>query len=609
MLIEILDRQTGPVGRVYRALRSDTRYQELILSALAGLVGAVVGGVVVALERSVALLHELAFLVPMDAHLSANNSIAGWRVFFIPILGGLVIGVAAWLLRRWRPRDIVDAIEANALHGGRMSLIDSLNLSFLTVISVGCGGSIGLEAAYTQMGSGFASKFGQWVQLRRGDLRLMVGCGAAAAIAAAFDAPLAGAFYAFELVMGSYTLAALAPVAAAALSAVLVSRAVLGAQPIFKIDRTTDLVVHDYILFFGLGLIAAGLSIFAMRSVTAIEAMLRRRQVPQALRPALGGLGVGLIAFVYPQVLGSGHGAIVYGLTIGYGLPVLVGMLVAKIAASALSVGSGMRGGLFSSSLFIGALYGSTLAKILGLLFPGAGIDVVDYTVVGMGSVAAGIVGGPVTMTLLVLETTNDYALTLGVMVGVITCTTIVRLRFGYSFATWRFHVRGLRIQGAQDVGWISELTVGSMMSRGIDPLSGDLSIAAVRSAAPLGSTKQIFVVDRGGRFIGIVDPVDVHAAERDVGAETTPLSALLPPGEPIFLLPEINVRTALLQFEATRLETLGVVDTAEQRLPIGFLTEAFALKRYNQELERRRAEESGEAGLFSPAIEPTPSS
>lgn len=606
MSFAIVDRPADLFQRVLRALRSDTRYSELVLAALAALVGAIVGGFVIALEQAVSFLHSAAFLVPMDAHLSADQTIEGWRVLIMPALGGLAVGLATWALRRWRPRDIVDAIEANALHGGRMSLIDSLNLSLLTVVSVGFGGSIGLEAAYTQMGSGFASKFGQWVQLRRGDLRLMVGCGAAAAIAAAFDAPLAGAFYAFELVIGSYTLNALAPVAASALSGALVSRAVLGTQPIFKIERATELAVHDYILFFLLGLGAAGLSIATMRSVTGIEAWLRRR-APQTLRPLLGGLCVGLIAFVYPQVLGSGHGAIVYGLTTGYALPVLIGMLIAKLAASALSVGSGMRGGLFSAALFMGALFGSLFAKILTLLFPGAGIDVVDYTLVGMGSVAAGIVGGPVTMMLLVLETTSDFALTLGVMVGVLTCNTLVRLRFGYSFATWRFHVRGMRIQGAQDVGWIADLTVGSMMSRGIEPLPGDLTLAAVRAQVPLGSAKHIFGVDRDGRYLGGVDPVDVHAPERDAQADVTPLSALLPAGAPAFLLPESNVRTALLRFEATRLETLGVVDNADSRHLLGYLTEAFALKRYNQELERRRAEESGEAGLFSPAASPTP--
>jgi CIC family chloride channel protein len=605
MSFAIVDRPTDLFQRVLRALRSDTRYSELVLAALAGLVGAIVGGLVVVLEQAVGLLHAVAFLVPVNAHLSSGQTIEGWRVAIMPGLGGLFVGLATWALRRWRPRDIVDAIEANALHGGRMSLIDSLNLSLLTVVSVGFGGSIGLEAAYTQMGSGFASKFGQWVSLRRAELRLMVGCGAAAAISAAFDAPLAGAFYAFELVIGSYTLTALAPVAAASLSAALVSRAVLGTQPIFKIDHAIDIAIHDYILFFGLGLIAAGLSIATMRSVTGIEAWLRKRST-QALRPLLGGLGVGLIAFVYPQVLGSGHGAIVYGLTIGYSLPVLIGLLLAKLIASALSVGSGMRGGLFSSSLFIGALFGSAFAKILALLFPGAGIDVVEYTLVGMASVAAGIIGGPVTMIMLVLETTSDFALTLGVMVGVITANTLVRLRFGYSFATWRFHVRGMRIQGAQDVGWIADLTIGSMMSRGVEPFSGDLSLAELRVQVPLGSAKYIFVVDRDGRYLGVVDPIDVHAPERDAAAEHTLLSTLVS-GNPAFLLPEANVRTALLRFEATRLEALGVVDHPETRHLVGYLTEAFALKRYNQELERRRAEESGEAGLFSPAAGPTP--
>ena len=146
----------------------------------------------------------------------------------VPVLGGLAFGLIAYGLRRWKPRDIVDAIEANALHGGRMSLSDSLRLTALTVLSAGVGASVGLEAAFTQLGSGIASRDRPPLHLRRSDLRTFVGCGAAAAIAAAFNAPLAGAFYAFELIIGSYTLATLAPAVVAAVVATLVTRDFFG---------------------------------------------------------------------------------------------------------------------------------------------------------------------------------------------------------------------------------------------------------------------------------------------------------------------------------------------------------------------------------------------
>ena len=147
----------------------------------------------------------------------------------MPVVGGLLVGLTLILLRRWRPREVVDAIEANALFGGRMSLGDSIGLVGATILSAGFGASVGLEAAaYTQLGAALGSRLGRGVELRRDDVRTLVGCGAAGAIAAAFNAPLTGAFYAFELIIGTYTLQSLAPVGIAALTGDLVVRELVG---------------------------------------------------------------------------------------------------------------------------------------------------------------------------------------------------------------------------------------------------------------------------------------------------------------------------------------------------------------------------------------------
>src|SRR5262249_23268788 len=219
-----------------------------------------------------------------------------WRVLLVPSVGGGLSASAVLLIRRWCPREIVDAIEANALFGGKMSLTDSINLAFLTVIASGFGASVGLEAAYTQLGSGLASRCGQILKVRRGDLRTLVGCGAAAGIAAAFNAPLAGAFYAFELVIGNYSPAVLAPIAMAALSSTLVVRELYGDESIFGIEAQIHITGTDYALFAGLGVLAAIVAIATMTGVTRIERFLRRQALPRWVGPTLGGLVVGLIA-------------------------------------------------------------------------------------------------------------------------------------------------------------------------------------------------------------------------------------------------------------------------------------------------------------------------
>ena len=360
------DARTEEIDPATATARRDARLRdsELFLLVLALAAGIAAGLGVVLINLSLGLVRMLAFGVPFGSHLSEVIGIGPPRVVVVPILGGLLVGLTATILRRWRPREVVDAIEANALFGGRMSVGDSIGLVWVTILSAGFGASVGLEAAYTQFGAAMASRIGRNVGLRRDDVRLLVGCGAAGAIAAAFNAPLSGSFYAFELIIGSYTLQALAPVGISALTAVLVVRALFASNPIFVVWHDTGLTPADYIAFFGMGLAAAGLGIATMKGVTSTERLFRAQAVPRWARPALGGLILGLVAVPFPQVLGSGHGGILQDLHGGYDLWLLAGLVIAKIVGSAVSIGAGFRGGLFSSSLFLGALFGSLIGGL-----------------------------------------------------------------------------------------------------------------------------------------------------------------------------------------------------------------------------------------------------
>jgi chloride channel protein, CIC family len=582
-----------------RSLPAESRLRdsELFLLVLALAAGAAAGIGVVLIDLLLALLRWVAFAIPSEGHLSDID--LGWaRVLLMPVLGGLLVGLTSAVLRRWRPREVVDAIEANALFGGRMSVGDSLGLVAVTLLSGGFGASVGLEAAYTQLGAALASRLGRSVELRRDDVRTLVGCGAAGAIAAAFNAPLTGAFYAFELIIGSYTLQALAPVGIAALTGALVVRGLVGSIPIFVVWHEINISAPDYPAFFVLGLAAAGLGILVMKGVTSTEALFRSLAVPRWARPALGGLLIGAIALPFPQILGSGHGGIMRVLHSGFDLPFLAGLVVAKIVASAVSVGSGFRGGLFSTSLFLGSLFGSFIGAALARLAPQLGADPLIYTLVGMGSVAAAIVGAPMTMIMIVLETTGDFTATIGVMVGVVTAAIAVRHWFGYSFATWRFHLRGLSIRSPEDVGWINELLVGPMMRRDPAVIAAELPVGELRRRFPAGSTRQVFIVDDRGGFCGIIDPAEASVAEGTQLSKT--VGELVSQPAP-FLLPGDDLRTALDRFSQAVQETLPVIDNAKDRRIIGYLSEAYALRRYAQELERHRGGRQDDAGIFSP--------
>src|SRR6266404_2804873 len=572
------------------------RDSDLFLLVLALGAGGAAGLSVIVIDLLLAGLRWFAFAIPRGAHLS-DIGLSPARVLLMPVLGGLLVGLVSVLLRRWRPREVVDAIEANALLGGRMSVGDSLGLVAATLFSGGFGASVGMEAAYTQLGAALASRLGRSAELRRDDIRTLVGCGAAGAIAAAFNAPLTGAFYAFELIIGSYTLQTLAPVGIAALTGALVIRGLVGSNPIFVVEHGITISAPDYFMFFGLGIASAGLGIAVMTGVTWTEALFRRQAVPRWARPALGGLLVGGLALPFPEILGGGHGGILRELQAGFGLPFLAALIVAKTIAAAVSIGSGFRGGLFSTSLFLGSLFGSLTGAAVVSFVPDLGIDPLIYTLVGMGAVAAAIVGAPMTMMMIVLETTGDFPATIGVMVGVV----VVRHWFGYSFATWRFHLRGLSIRSPEDVGWVNELLVGPMMRRDPPVIAAESPVDELRRRFPTGSVRQVFVLDGGGGLCGIIDPARVSEPASGDGGKTV---QDIVPKPASFLLPGDDLRTALDRFSQAAEEALPVIDNPEDRRVIGYLSEAYALRRYAHELERRRGAQPDDAGIFSPISE-----
>jgi len=588
-------------------LRQNIRNSELGLTLVAAVMGAVVALGVAGTRSLVDEMHHLLFGIGFDQHLSGTVMIEPWRLLAVPCLGGFAYGLIAFLLRRWRPRDIVDAIEANALHGGRMSLSDSLRLTGLTILSAGFGASVGLEAAFTQLGSGTASRLGRMLHLRRNDLRTFVGCGAAAAIAAAFNAPLAGAFYAFELIIGSYTLATMAPVVISAIIATIVTRQIYGESPIFITAAHVDLTATHYLILAVLGFVAGLLAIAAMVGVTFVEQWSRKVSLPAWARPGVGGLVLGLFALFYPQILGSGHGGILNTVatgSLGYELPILLGLIFAKMAGSAVSIGSGFRGGMFSSSLYLGALYGTAAAMIIHRLMPGAPPDESIFILAGMGAVAAGVVGAPVTMVMLVLEATSDFSATLGVTAAIVVSALVVRHWFGYSFATWRFHLRGVALHSPHDIGWLHDLQVGKLMRQDFSVVLPTMTVADLCREFPIDTSKHVFVVNPNGGYEGYVDLAEAHRTEQEGGnGEIT--AGGIARGANQFLTPSQPVRETLDVFTASSSDTLAVVDNAVDRHIQGYLSEAFALRRYYRELEARHREELGDEDLFSSALGP----
>jgi CIC family chloride channel protein len=348
---------------------------------------------------------------------------------------------------------------------------------------------------------------------------------------------------------------------------------------------------HDLFVAAMLGLLMAVLGILLMRSVALCESIFSQFRLRSALRTMIGGTVVGLLAIIAPQVMSSGHGALHIIGVLDLSIDTLLLVFVFKIFASIASLGSGFRGGLFFSSLLIGSLGGHLLAVALTMSFPTYYFDPNAYSVIGMSSLAASVIGAPLTMIFIALETTGDLWLTALVLIAVIISAQVTREVFGYSFATWRFHLRGETIRSAADIGWMRDLTVGKMMRQDVQTVHASTNVASFREAFPLGSTDYVIALDEADCYVGLVQVAETHAPE---AVPDKSINDFLHYADEM-LLPSMSAKEAVLAFDRAEAETLAVVDSYLDRRVIGQLSEAYVLRRYSAALERRRQEMLGE--------------
>jgi chloride channel protein, CIC family len=581
-LAHIIDRKTS--NRVVTRLRALLRGNEFYLIPLALVIGIFAGVLVTIMSLIAQFAHVVIYGIPIDVRLSANAWVNPAIALTAPAVGGLSLGVMEWLRRRWKIASAVDPVEANALRGGRLSLRDSVVVSGQTLVSNGTGASVGLEAGYTQIGAGMASLIGQYLTLRRNDLRLIVGCGAAGAIAAAFGAPITGAFYACELIVGVYSVGSAAPILAASLAAALTSQYLAGAPYSLEVPKVGAVGLEQYLSLILLSLIVAGIGIVMMRSSPAVERLFVR--VPIWLRPVIGGVCVGGMAIVTPQVLAAGHGAMLLDLHQEMAIGMIGTIIVLKMAACLISLASGFRGGLFFASLFIGSLLGKLFAGLLAMVSTSFAVDPLVAMLTGMATLGVAIVGGPLTMSFLVLEMTRNVDVTAVVLASCIVTSICVRFMFGHSFSTWRLHLRGETIRSANDVGWLRNLTVERMMRSDVGKVPTTTTIAACRREFVLGSRQAVIVVNNNDDYCGLVPLPDLFSGELDSISDEIQVVELAKYFD-VALLPEMNVKTAMKIFDDSGAEVLAVLESENSRKVVGFLTESFARRRYVEEIDQ----------------------
>lgn len=554
----------------------------LLLGCLAGIAGGTIASL---MSEATILLHQLLFGVPEGERLSGGYLPHALDIVLWLVIGGLVLGLSNVAWKRWGSGDILDPIEANALYGGRMGVGNSLFVASQAVVANGVGSSVGLEGGFTQLASSLASWLGRVLGRSRDDLRLLVACGAAGAIAGAFDAPFAGIAYAFELILAAYSPNVLAPVVLASIGGKYAASLTAGHGYRIVLEGDLSTVDHSYVWAIAIGLMCGLLAIVLMYAVTTLEQWLSRVPLPKPLITAAGGLAMAGLALMSPHVMGSGHGGIDFIFATPLTTSALASIFALKLLACTVSIGSGFRGGLFAASLFLGALLGGAVGLLviqLGLM-PGSAL--LGMQVVAMSAFGAAVVGTPLAMAIMAAEITAKIGLMPEVLLGVITATLVVRVLFGYSFSIWRLHVRGSPARSAADIAWARSILMREIMRPDVVRFPDTTTCGVILEKYPPGSIKWIVLVTSEGRYAGICDVAEIAFASK---ATDEPASAYARQQSEILTLQQ-SLEDAMLWFETPRRGVATVVNSTTLLQPVGIVTESYVLKRYAQELERRR--------------------
>ena len=582
---------TAVLSRLRRLIGND----HLILVFLALIAGTLAGSAVVLFRELISLVQTILYGSGSERLFANADVLQWWQILLAPVGGGLVVGgLVHFLLPHKRPEGVADVIEASAIKGGRMSL-RSGPAAAASAISIGTGASVGREGPAVHLGASLAGWMGRRLGLTRSLTRTLLGCGVAAAVAASFNAPIAGALFASEVVIGHYALKAFAPIVIASVAGTAVSRAFFGDFPAFALAQTPLASFWEFPAFVGLG-IAAGLSaIIFMHAIFTAQRLAEQTPLPSWLRPAAAGLMVGLIGLVFPEVMGVGYGLTENALMVNIPPALLLALAAAKIAATAVSIGWGFSGGVFSPSLVIGALIGGAYGIIVTGLLPEYSSGPAAYTIVGMGAMAAAVLGAPISTTLIIFEMTGDYALTLGVMVAVVIASEITQQFYARSFFSRLLQNRGIDLKGGFETEIMHTIRLGNILARDSELVTLDVGLPELRGMLQNSKTGEIYVVRDNGEFYGTLTLADLSDAAFDKAIDDLLRAGDVARRQIQVLCEDDDLEAALSLLAESGEDRVAVDGDLEAMIFKGAVTHAEVMAAYNKALLKSRHEEHGE--------------
>lgn len=549
--------------------------ESTISNSLAVLIGILTGLAIVLYDRLILQSNKLFFGTISDS--------PNYYVIFIPAIGGLLVGILANSFVKARRCDIEEVIEASTLHAGKLRTKNAFLEVLASIITIGSGGSAGKEAPGILAGAGIGSLVAQIFNISGNRLRIMVGCGASAGIAAAFNAPLAGVVFVVEVIFGELETKTFIPIVISAVFGTIVANLVFGVRHIQVSYYGLVSPLYESVLYLILGLLAGIVSALLIRSMYLFHDGFSKIPVHPMLKPAIGGLGVGLIGFFYPQIFGVGYNIITDVLANKFTLDILVILLFLKIITFSLTLGSGGAGGSIVPALFSGAMLGGAFGTVVHAAFPAITAQPGAYALVGMGAVLAGTARAPLTAMLILFELTMDYNLMLPLMFACVISNVTSSSLHSESLFTEGLRRRGFTIRKGHEVDVMESMLVRDAMKQHVQTVSENKNVGTLVSLMQSSRHAGFPVLDQKGKLCGIVTLEDVR--EKVKYGELDKMIGDIASHDLIVAYPDESLNTVLERLAMQDIGRLPVVSRFDDTELLGMITRSDVVNSYNKKV------------------------
>jgi len=553
------------------------------MAILAVLVGLAAGIGAVGFRYLILFFQTISYRADSDL-LQLARATPWYLRLWIPAAGGLVVGPLVYFFaREAKGHGVPEVMESVALRSGIIRKRIVLVKSLASAICIGTGGSVGREGPIVQIGSAIGSTIGQVLKISADRIRTLVGCGAAAGIAATFNAPIAGSMFALEVVLGDFGLATFSPIVISSVVATAVSRHFLGNAPAFAVPAYELISAWEFPLYVMLGLLCAIVAVSFTSILYRFEDLFDSIKFPDYLKATFGGLILGAMGLVFPHVLGVGYGTIDLALFGNLSWWLLFLLAVCKILATSITIGSGGSGGIFAPSLFMGAMAGGFFGKLAHAVLPGVTASSGAYSIVGMGAVVSGTTHGPMSAILILFEMTGDYKIILPLMIACIISYLASSQLLQESIYTLKLSRRGVNIRGGKEVNVLKSIPVRDVMNPYPETIPEGLSLRGFSEKISKSKHNSFPIVNKDGNLTGILSFLDYHDAVFDENLKDLIVAKDLATLNVVTVPIDDNLYSALEKITSKDFSILPVVDKDNPSILLGVLTRRDIIGAYNK--------------------------